>query len=304
MRPEALRGFQLVIERGSLAAAADLMHMSEPALSRLIAGLERDLNLVLFDRSRRRLQPTAIGRAFLQEVQPVLSGLSRIEDYAEELRNGVRRRLRLVSMPRLSAAITAPVVAEFSRTHPDVVLTVDIQPRRFLETWITGQRFDLGLSTMPAHHRDIDTRLLMEVPAMVVLPRGHRLAGAAQLAVEDLAGERILALGPGALMRQQMSAIYDRANQVLVPAVEVSQANLVCHLVALGAGVTICDPLSPMAFADDVVTVPVAPYFPVAFGMHFLRGQELSEEARDLVDITHRRAETFLRENGLTDLPT
>ena len=299
MKVDALRAFQTVVEHGSLSAAAKVLNVSEPALSRQIAALERELRLALFDRTGRSLRPTETGRAFLGEIQPVLSGLERIGDFAAEIRAGARRRVRLVSMPRLSTAITAPVVARFTAAHPGVELAVDIQPRRLLETWITGQRFDLGLSSLPARHRDIDTRLLFELPAVAVLPRCHRLAGASVVTVEDLAPEVLICLARGTLLRRQVEAIYGHANAILTPAVEVGSAHLACHLAMLGAGVTICDPMLPAAHPDRLVTVPIAPHYPMAFGMHFLRGQAIGPEAEALVEMTRETADAFLESQGL-----
>ena len=294
MEIDALRAFALTVERGSLSAAAAVLNVSEPALSRRLSQLEGRLGLALFDRSHRSLRATEIGRAFLDEIQPVLSGVQRIEDYAASLRAGARRGVRLVSMPRLTAAITAPVAAAFARAHPDVFLSIDVQPRRALETWITGQRFDLGLSTMPAYHRDIDTQLLFELPAVAIVPVGHPFAGREGIAVADLRNERMIALKRGALLRAQLDAIYDRANLPLEPALEVSQAQLACHLVAAGAGITIGDPLVPTGFAGALACVPIVPRHAMAFGFHFLRGRELGPETRDLVEIVRARADAFV----------
>ncbi|WP_227272281.1 LysR family transcriptional regulator [Roseobacter weihaiensis] len=300
MKPDALRAFETVVELGSLNAAARVLNLSEPALSRKITALEAELDLVLFDRSRRQLRPTETGRAFLQEVQPILSGLRRITDFADEIRAGARRRLRLISMPRLSTAITGPVITAFKRAHPDVALSVDIQPRRLLETWITGQRFDLGLSTLPAQHPDIDTRLLFELPAVAVLPVDHRLADATALTVEDLADEPFIALTVGTALRSQVEAIFGHANTILRPAVEVSQTHLACQLVSLGAGVTICDPMVSTGFPGRLAAVPITPWYPMAFGMHFLRGRTSSPEAKALEGIVRERADAFLEEMGFT----
>lgn len=300
MKPDALRAFETVVELGSLNAAARALNLSEPALSRKIAALEEELDLALFDRSRRQLRPTETGRAFLQEVQPILSGLRRISDFADEIRAGARRRVRLISMPRLGTAITGPVIAAFKKAHPDIALSADIQPRRLLETWITGQRFDLGLSTLPARHPDIDTRLLFELPAVAVLPVGHPLSDATMLTVEDLATDPFVALTPGTALRAQVEAIFGHANAVLRPAVEVSQTHLACQLVTLGAGVTICDPMVPTGFPGRLVAVPITPRYPMAFGMHFLRGRDISPEAQALELIVRQRADEFLEEMGFT----
>ena len=294
MRTEILKAFQAVAELGSLTAAAKALNLSEPALSRQIAGLEDALKLTLFDRSRRQLRPTETGRAFLDEIQPVLAGLERIGDFAEEARAGLRRRVRLVSMPRLSTAITAPAVARFKAAHPEVELSVDVQPRRLLETWITGQRFDVGLSSLPARHRDIDTHQLFELPAVAILPKGHRLQEAESLTVEDLLEDPFYTLRPGTLLRQQTEAIFGRANAILRPTVEVGTAHLLCHVVAQGGGVSVCDPMLPRAQPDTLSVVPLRPFYPMAFGMHFLRGQVPTPEATALVRVVRGVAEEFL----------
>ena len=304
MRTETLRAFQAVAELGSLTAAAKALNMSEPALSRQIAGLEDALRLTLFDRSRRQLRTTETGRAFLAEIQPVLAGLERIGDFADEVRAGLRRRIRLVSMPRLSTAITAPAVARFRAAHPEVELSVDVQPRRLLETWITGQRFDVGLSSLPARHRDIDTRQLFELPAVAVLPKGHRLEGAGSVEVEALLDDDFYTLRPGTLLRQQTEAIFGHANAILQPAVEVGTAHLLCHVVAEGGGVSICDPMLPLAQPDTLSIVPLRPFYPMAFGMHFLRGQSPIPEAEALVRVVHEVADAFLRDLGLPPTAT
>ena len=303
MRVETLRAVRAVVEHGSLTAAADVLAMSEPALSRRIGALEAEIGLVLFDRSRRSLRPTETACALLQEAEPILSGIERIGDLVGELRAGARRRLRLVTMPRLVPAIAAPVIARFKAEHPEVALSVDVQPHRMLETWIAGQRFDLGLSALPARHRDIDTRLLMDLPAVAVLPADHPLAGAEEIAVEALSGDPFVTLSPGTLLRRQTEEIFGRANALLAPAMEVSQAQLACQLVALGAGVTICDPMVPTAFGDRLASVPIAPRHTMSFGMHFLRGREIVPEAEALVRITREAADAFLEARGLPPGP-
>lgn len=299
MKTETLRAFVTVVELGSISSAARELNISEPALSRKIAGLEDELRITLFDRSRRQLRPTEVGRAFHQEIQPILAGLGRISDFADEIRAGKGRRLRLVSMPRLCTAITGPVIAAFKKAHPDVRLSADIQPRRLLETWITGQRFDIGLSTLPSRHPDIETKVLFELPAVAVLPRDHPMASASSLTAEDLARESFVAPTIGTALRAQTEAIFGQANAVLDPSVEVSQTHLACQLVSMGAGVMICDPMVPTAFRDILVTVPITPIYTMAFGTHFLRSVTRTEESHALEEMVKTRAAEFLGEIGL-----
>ena len=293
MKLASLKAFAAVMERGTLSAAATYLHVSEPALSRQISALEHDLDLVLFSRQQRRLVPTPAAEAFIREVQGLLGTLEQIPQIVRDIKANPARRLRVVAMPRLTTAITAPAIARFRADHPDTPVSVDVYSRRFLEQWVAEQQFDIGFGSLPASHALIETRSLFKVPAVAVLPRGHRLARRERVTIRELRDEPLIALSSNTLIRQQIDRMFERAGEPMRPAITVSQTFLACCLVAEGAGYAICDPLVVHGVADRVDFVPIHPVFHLSFGSLVRRDPPLSDEAKALVAAFETEAKRF-----------
>ena len=301
MKIAGLRAFVTVVERGSLAAAARALNISEPALSRQIAALEDEIGLTLFSREQRQLVATREGEAFVSEAQLVLNALERLPEVASGIRDGSRRRLRVITMSRLSLGITAPAIAAFRKAEPDVLVSIDVQPRRALERWIVGQPFDIGIGSLPVQYPGIESEVVFEVPAVAVLPRGHRLATRSHLGAEDLAGEPLIAVARTSLIGQQIEEVFAREGIVAAPATVVSQSRLACQLVALGAGYTITDPIVASTFADKVRCVPIRPTLSLSFGLLFRKSERRNAYAERLAALVRDAADDFLNAGGFAD---
>lgn len=268
MNIKALRAFRAVVAGGSVNAAAKTLNLSQPAVSRLISLLESELRLTLFNRDHRRLVLTEEGAAFEREASRILASLDEIPRIAAEIRANHVRRLRLVTMPRAALSVVTPAVAQFVKDHPDIEVSLDLRARRDLDLWIEGRDYDLGFGNVPVTHRAAIGLPMVRTALQVVLPKGHRLEAKPWLAIEDIAGERLVAQFPGLLLRRQIDEMFGARDveprQILLAgSSEISQ-----HLVANGAGVTIIDRLSTLALDPGKVSFrPFKPDRWVSFGV-------------------------------------
>ncbi len=293
MNLNALRGFTEIVYRGSLTAAADALNISEPALSRQISTLEHDIGLTLFSRDKRQLIVTEEGAAFLTEAQSILETVAQVPEVVKGIKSKYQRRIRLVSMPRLAYAITAPALAAFRKVEPDTMIAADVQPRRFLERWIAVKNFDIGIGSLPAHHMSIETETILSLGAVAVLHPSHPLAKADRIKLEDLSNEPLVANTTGTLIRHQVEQMFERADLPMNPVIEVSQVQLNCGLVAQGVGYTITDPMVADIFGDQVSTVPIYPRFSMEFGLLWPRGKDVSPSTRQLGSLIRSQARAF-----------
>ncbi len=299
MNLNGLKGFTEIVYQGSLAAAARTLNISEPALSRQIAALEHEIGLQLFSRDKRQLIVTEEGAAFLAEAQSILDSVAQIPEVVKGIKANYQRRIRLVTMPRLTDAVTAPALAEFRRADPHTLVIVDVQPRRFLERWIAVKNYDIGVGSLPAHHMAVETERILTLNAVAVLPPDHRMAGADQLAIGDLAGDPLIAITTGTLIRRQMEQVFERAKVPLDPTLEVSQVQLACSLVAAGAGYTVTDPLVASIFGDRVATVPVTPASPMDFGFLWPKERSVTPSVDLLCGLIRKHAAAFADKDAL-----
>ncbi|WP_170334062.1 LysR family transcriptional regulator [Ruegeria arenilitoris] len=294
MNIKGLRAFTATLSEGSLVAASERLHLSQPAVSRLISGLEAELKLKLFDRSGRALTPTPEGLAFYREAGRILDNLDEVPRIAAEIRAGRTETLRVVTMPRIAHSLSVPAVAKFLKTNPETNVSLDVRARREAGKWLAGREYDIGIGALPVDHPGIATKPLLRVRAQVVLPKEHPLADRNELNARDIAQEPIIRLMHGLLLRDQLDDIFRSAGVTPRQTCEVAASQLACSLVAEGVGLTIADELvAAQTGLERIALVPIVPERWMTFGLLFPISRRktpnefetaLSEVARELVD--------------------
>ena len=184
-----------VCRRGSLSAAADELGYTQSAVSRQIAGLERELGVALVQRHVRGVRPTPAGEAFRHHALAALSEVDRAVRAARDARDGVRERpLAVGATPSLAAGIVPTAILRLlDRTGP-VRWTLLPGLSAYLHDQMTAGDLDVVVVThappgLPEDPR-LDRRLLGIDEMAVLVPTGHPQAGHGPVHMRDLAGER------------------------------------------------------------------------------------------------------------------
>ena len=115
-----IRTFVTVADLGGVSRAAERLYITQPALSRRIAGLEAELGLRLFDRVGRRLLLTSEGAQLLQECRGLLSYTSAVRERAEGLRRGDAGLLRVSASPHLIEGLFPGFLRKYAKHYPNV----------------------------------------------------------------------------------------------------------------------------------------------------------------------------------------
>ncbi|MBG6206872.1 DNA-binding transcriptional LysR family regulator [Labrenzia sp. EL_126] len=292
MNIKALRAFRATLSEGSLTAASEILHLSQPAISRLISGLEAELRLPLFDRSGRNLTPTREGMAFYREAGRILDNLDEVPRIAAEIRAGRTETLRVVTMPRVAQSLTAVAVARFMSENPETNVSLDVRARRDAGKWLAGREYDIGIGALPVDHPGIRTKALIRVRAQAVLPRTHKLADRQSLTAADLRNDTVIRLMHGLLLRDQLDDFFRSAGITPQQSCEVAASQLACSLVAEGYGITIADELvAAQVSLDRLALVPVVPERWMTFGLLYPAGQKKSAALLQLEDILRALSE-------------
>ena len=105
MRLRHIELFQAILQTGSLTAAAELLHISQPAASKILKHAEQQLGFALFDRVRGKLQPTAEARVLQQQTERLAIDLQNLRRLADSLGRGEECALRLICTPALAQAL-------------------------------------------------------------------------------------------------------------------------------------------------------------------------------------------------------
>lgn len=122
----SMRAFQQVVDDGGFAAAARTLDMSPAVMTRLITDLEEHLGARLLQRTTRKLSLTEAGQSYLQRIRHILNDISEAEATTREQTDELAGLLRIHTQPVMAVHILAPLVAEFRRRYPKVVLDITV----------------------------------------------------------------------------------------------------------------------------------------------------------------------------------
>jgi len=190
-----LRAFVAVADRGGFSAAAQALHITQPALSRRIAELESALGLRLFERTSRRVALTRGGEDLLARCQDLLAHGETLRERARALAEGKAGILRVGCAPMVMEAVVAPFIGRYRKRCPDVELQLhELGGERAQEAVLRGELHAAVAS--PIEPR-LHARLLCPWRLLAVVPDGHALARGRTVDIARLAQEPILSLPAG-----------------------------------------------------------------------------------------------------------
>jgi DNA-binding transcriptional LysR family regulator len=199
-------------------------------------------------------------------------------------------------MPALGLFFLPSVIAEFNAHHPNVSVTAEdnISPR--VEEGVAAQRVDLGLAEFPFRRTGTESEVFCDAPECLVVPAGHRLAGAAVVRPADLDGVPFISLMREYLGRHVVDRIFERAGVTRRLVAETQFNSVICELVERGVGVGIVDPFTAAAYAGrGLVAVPFRPVIKIRIGVLYPTHRPLSRVARAFLSVLRRRRNELLR---------
>jgi len=183
-----LRAFARVAACGSFSAAADQLHLSQPAVSKRVAILEAELGTALFDRLGRRTELTEAGRALLARVPGVEQSLHQAVQAVRDLDGEVSGPLRIATSHHIGLHRLPPVLSTFQRRYPKVSLDIE-----FLDSELAYERLRAGVIELavvtlaPGDVTHLRSEPLWVDRLRVMVASDHELAGRARIGLEELA---------------------------------------------------------------------------------------------------------------------
>lgn len=276
IKSRTLRALCAVVESGSLQMASRRVALSPSALSRVIAQLEADLDIALFDRTERRLVPTLAGRAFYARAREAIVLWDDLATFGRDLRKEARRPLRIAALSRHAEGIVAPALARLAGSDPrHRPVRLEVHAQRDFGFSRLARPFDLGFGHLVGQHADLWTIVLARSPIVAVIPPGHPAAGPSMPA-ETLADEPLVLLARDTVIGRTIGERLDPVVPRHVVA-EVSHTSVALRLVIEGLGLHVTDQLA--AIGAERLGCRLLPVMP-AVSIPFLAFRPRNAEAR------------------------
>jgi DNA-binding transcriptional LysR family regulator len=190
-----LRYFVALAEQLHFARAAESLHLTQPALSHQIKALEQDLEVRLFDRTKREVTLTEAGSYFLPEAQATLKQAERAQAVAKRVARGELGNLRLGYNSSVPFTVILPQIASALRQDaPELQLVLEemVGPEQLIK--IAGGKLDAGILRLPVEQQlpHLETKVLIKERMVIAIREDHPVAGLKQISVADLRNESFI----------------------------------------------------------------------------------------------------------------
>ncbi|WP_432347123.1 LysR substrate-binding domain-containing protein [Shinella yambaruensis] len=242
--------FRMVMTNGTTARAADVLHVSQPAVSKMIQELERSLGFDLFQRIKGRLQPTQEGQLFFREVEQAFLGLTHLRGAAARIRDYGSGELRIACLSALSTNVLPRALHAFMQSNPNVGITFQARMSSNVRDLVASGQFDLGIVADEIDRTGVEVEEFAQFRVALAMPQGHPLEALDVIHPSDLDGQKFIALAPEDTTRREAEAAFARAGVTVRPVIETPYSTTICAMVAAGIGIGLVNPLTAEPYVD------------------------------------------------------
>lgn len=223
--------------------AADACAVSQPGLSAQILQLEQTLDVQIFERSRRKVIVTPVGRQIVERARRILQETDELMRAAADAKEPLVGEVRLGVIPTIAPYLLPRLLPKVRKAFPKLRLILrEDQTRRLVEALRTG-RLDLLLLALPIEGDDLESHPLLLDPFVLAAPKGHPLTRKPVVTEKDLAGQSLLLLEEGHCLRDQALSLCTKAG-AREESVRATSLNTLVQMVAAGLGITLLPALA------------------------------------------------------------
>jgi DNA-binding transcriptional LysR family regulator len=282
-----LRAFVAASDHGSFRAAAEVLCISQSALSRRIEKLEGALGLRLFERTTRRLELTTAGRSFVHKARHVLNELESALLGTRDLADRMSGEVTIACVPSAVGYFLPRVIKTYHDEYPRIRLRIRDETSAEILTTVARSEADFGLTYIGTQEPDVEFEPLIEDPFVLACSREHPLARKRKVRWAELADYDYVTVAQGSGNRMLIDQAL--ANTAALPRwfCEVQHVPALVSLAEAGIGVGVVPKLGmPHLSHATLVSVPlVEPSISRTLGLIKRRGRALSAAAQRLYDI-------------------
>lgn len=233
--------FRAVMLTGSVSGAAQLLHVSQPAVSKMLANAARHSGLTLFERSKGRLVPTPEAQQLYAEIERLWRGVERVRGVTRSLADPQTGTLRLAVSASLAAHLAPRAVALLYARHPRLKINVEVLIPPIMVEALLDESAHLGVGMQPSEHPNLVAVRSYACGLACAMRADHPLAQRDVIRAADLRGHRIIGSPAGTPYGQSLLRAYGRSAASLDVDIEVRSATTACWFAQAGAGVAVVD---------------------------------------------------------------
>lgn len=243
--------FRQIFETSSVTGAAHALGISQPAVSKQLATLERQCGFPLFLRTSGRLVPTPEARLLAIEIERLFENVNRFDHIAQSIRDRRWGHVRLACFAALAYRFVPNALSPLLIERPDLRLSLQTRTSPRIVDLAVNQQIDLGFSLLPVEHPMVECSVACVFELVCALRHDHPLAARDTLGPTDLKDEPFISLGGEDRSRFFVDEVFGHRHRRSRMQIEAQVAETVCSFVANGLGVGLVAPFITDTFSHE-----------------------------------------------------
>jgi len=260
MRLRHIEVFHAVYSTGSVTRAAEMLRVSQPSVSKVLAHAEQQLGYALFDRVRGKLVPTPEADQLYSHVVNVNDSVDRLRHMAENLRAAEQGSIRIAATPAFGIDLLPSAIASYRKNHAETLFLVETLHHDEMAVALLDSRIDVGLAFDPEPMPGIAEEQLAHGSFVVVTPPSMAFGKRKTISIDNLDGCDFIKLDNRGPLGRLLSNHIEASGAVLNNVAFAETYQVAKALVAYGVGVTIIDVVTARSSGHDSIRVrPLSP---------------------------------------------
>ncbi|HEY5776084.1 MAG TPA: LysR substrate-binding domain-containing protein [Xanthomonadales bacterium] len=296
MRLRHIEVFHAVYTCGSVTRAAEVLKVSQPSISKVLAHAEQQLGFALFTRVRGKLLPTPEANQLFVRVAQVNDGVDRLRQLAAKLRSVEKGTIRIAATPAFGIDFLPGAIASYRALHGDIMFSLETLRHEELSSALLDSRIDIGLAFDPGNLPGINGELLGHGRFVVIAPANMDLGHTGPLKLEDLIGLPFISLDNQGPLDRFLTAHIEAGDIRLNSVVTAGSYQLAKAFVAQGVGVCIADEVTARSGSQAGVTIrKLEPTLRFRIAALHKDHESASLVCREFIDHLKHQLKIFLR---------
>ena len=233
--------FRAVMFSGGVNSAAELLHVSPPAISKVLAQATKASGLVLFERVKGRLIPTPEAQQLYAEIELLWRSVEKVRDTSRELAQPAQATLRLVCSASLAPYLVSRTVAKLYEQFPRLQCRVQVVAPDIINQALLDRTAQLGIALAPHDNPNLATVKSYQCGLACVMRSDHPLAGKKSIKPADLVGERVISSPESVPFGQTLRRAFGAAGAKMHRDFECTSSTTACWFAQAGVGIAVVD---------------------------------------------------------------
>lgn len=264
MRLRHIEAFYAIRKAGSINAAARLLNISQPALSKTIHHAESLIGFKLFERVRKRLVPTAEAELIFAEAEKIYRGLEELRRLTKNLQRGAVSSLRVGFLPSLGVGLAPHVVTALRKANP--LLSFDIRTLNYDEivAKLMSLEIDIGIAYEIDRRAGIRSATVGRAELVYVQPRtATPQERPERMALADIDLDQLVGLEDASPVGSMLRDAFTAIGRIYSPPIQVHTYAVAAAFANEGVGCAVVDQFTAHAWGRNLDVIPLDP--PISF---------------------------------------